>query len=532
MPISQTKEDQASLEWHDPYDVLIVGSGPVGLSLASEFNDSGIRVAVVESGGLKDDAALVDLDEFENVGASRVLDVRSLRSRGLGGTASIWSGRCAPFNAIDFETRPWVPFSGWPIDASAMGPFIERASRRLGLEVAPYDDSFWSRFGRKPPRGLKSELLQSQFWQYSQDETEKRSFARFGIEFVRRSAANVHVVLDATVKQLRFSPDGSAFTCADIVRSDGSLATVRAKHAVLCAGGIENARLLLNSIKEGQPGRFLARAPIGCFLMDHPRTTIGAFRGRSANVIRSFFGLYRVRAARRTRFFTHGLALSDGVQRAEGLLNCAAWLSEARSQDDPWAALKGLASGKRVRRREISSVVTNLPIVLNGAVQYAMRGRGVLHKCDVVLLDCLVEQKPDPDSRVTLSAQVDRFGVPRARIDWRISQLERETVARFADIIRHEFGRLGLPPPDKVDQVEVAQSLDFRDVAHPIGTTRMARDERLGVVDENCQVHGVGGLYVAGSSVFPTSGHANPTLMAVALAIRLGDHLKRVIGQA
>ena len=63
-------------------------------------------------------------------------------------------------------------------------------------------------------------------------------------------------------------------------------------------------------------------------------------------------------------------------------------------------------------------------------------------------------------------------------------------------------------------------------MAHPSGTTRMSEDPKLGVVDSNCQVHGVGGLYVAGASVFPTSGHANPTLMILSLAIRLADKIK------
>jgi choline dehydrogenase-like flavoprotein len=59
-----------------------------------------------------------------------------------------------------------------------------------------------------------------------------------------------------------------------------------------------------------------------------------------------------------------------------------------------------------------------------------------------------------------------------------------------------------------------------------MGTTRMHADPRQGVVDAQCQVHGVGNLYVAGSSTFPAGGYANPTLTLVALALRLADHLK------
>jgi choline dehydrogenase-like flavoprotein len=50
------------------------------------------------------------------------------------------------------------------------------------------------------------------------------------------------------------------------------------------------------------------------------------------------------------------------------------------------------------------------------------------------------------------------------------------------------------------------------------------------VVDADCRVHGIANLYVAGSSIFPTGGHANPTLPLVALALRLADHLRGLEG--
>jgi choline dehydrogenase-like flavoprotein len=62
-----------------------------------------------------------------------------------------------------------------------------------------------------------------------------------------------------------------------------------------------------------------------------------------------------------------------------------------------------------------------------------------------------------------------------------------------------------------------------------MGTTRMALDPRRGVVDQDCRVHGVENLYIAGSSVFPTCGFANPTLTIVELALRLVDHLKHTL---
>ena len=71
-----------------------------------------------------------------------------------------------------------------------------------------------------------------------------------------------------------------------------------------------------------------------------------------------------------------------------------------------------------------------------------------------------------------------------------------------------------------------ALSLPFKPDDHHMGTTRMHNDPKLGVVDENCKVHGTDNLFIAGSSVFPSSGFANPTLTLVSLALRLADHIK------
>jgi choline dehydrogenase-like flavoprotein len=61
---------------------------------------------------------------------------------------------------------------------------------------------------------------------------------------------------------------------------------------------------------------------------------------------------------------------------------------------------------------------------------------------------------------------------------------------------------------------------------HHMGTTRMNTDPKKGVVDENCQVHGISNLFIAGPSVFPTGGYANPVLTTVALSLRMADYVK------
>ena len=78
------------------------------------------------------------LNEFENVGLFRTPPDLA-RRRGLGGTSSVWTGRCGVFDTIDYQSRPWLPFSGWPIQYDEISPFFDRAGRLLGLGPAIYD---------------------------------------------------------------------------------------------------------------------------------------------------------------------------------------------------------------------------------------------------------------------------------------------------------------------------------------------------------------------------------------------------------
>ena len=143
------------------------------------------------------------------------------------------------------------------------------------------------------------------------------------------------------------------------------------------------------------------------------------------------------------------------------------------------------------------------------------------------------ELLPDPDSRVTLSQRADALMLPIARTDWRISELDRRSPAVLAERVKAEFARLKLPDVQLGEWVRdgAYDTAVLSDGCPPTGTTHTASEARRGGFDPDCQMHGVDGLFVAGSSVFPTAGHANPTLMIVAVACRLADHLKRRLAQ-
>jgi choline dehydrogenase-like flavoprotein len=371
--------------------------------------------------------------------------------------------------------------------------------------------------------------LQPCFWQYARSPDRSIEFMRFGAEFLKLDAPNIRVLDHATVSDIDAGPNGRRLRSLEVTCAPGKTITVTPRVAVLCAGAIENARLLLASNRTNPRGVGNDNDLVGRFLMDHPRTTLGEFTADAARAVQSRFGLLRLRHNGATHVYTHGLALSAELQREERLLNCAAFLTEHRAADDPWDALKRLCTRRSAHPLKDAMAVACAPgLLLEGARLRWIAGRNVAHKLDRLAIDCLVEQVPDPESRLTLSDKRDALGMPIARLHWRVSDQERRSVTRLAELFACEMRRLGLEPPKLARWVRESRPdlATFRDVAHPAGTTRMADDATQGVVDRNCQVHGVDGVYIAGSSVFPTAGHANPTLMIVAMALRLADWLK------
>jgi choline dehydrogenase-like flavoprotein len=549
-------------------EVCIVGSGPAGATLAAELAGGSLRVLLVESGGREPEAAVAAFNEVENVGAPRVANQDLMRTRALGGTSRIWTGRCAELDDIDYAARPWVAHSGWPLTGDDLRPFLDRARTYLGLGPNRYDDRLWGLLGRRPARPpLPESRLIGRFWQFSRGVTDPSGPTRFGLDVLpdvvgdtaaahepsSAAAGNVNVLLHATVTHVDTDDTGAVVRGVEVASATGRRARVRAAVVVLAAGGIENARLLLASNRVVPQGVGNRHDLVGRFLMDHPGSVIASVDPAAAGRLRDRFGRYWLDGPAGRQVYLHGLGLSPQAQRDEELLNCAAFLEEYPAPGDPWHAGQRLASRLRgggepaqdevelasfwrredevpdpTPARDALALLRNAPAVAAGAYRMTRGHRPPLFQASRVDVYCLVEQEPDPASRVTLSDRVDSLGVPLSRVDWRVSERERASIARLAEFLAQDLGPLGYATPKPAEWLKGGDGWreNVVDRAHPIGTTRMADDPRAGVVDRNCQVHGTEGLFVAGSSTFPTAGHVNPTLTIVALAIRLAEHLK------
>jgi choline dehydrogenase-like flavoprotein len=561
-------------------DLAIVGGGPAGLTIAREFIGTSTQVLVLESGLLDEAPAYAALNELESNGepntpaqkqkriafhgeSSRTWSASQqpygVRCRALGGSSHAWAGKSAAFDPIDFAARSWVPYSGWPIKRETLDPYLDRAADVLNLGPNTYDDSLWGLIGMAPPSPrFDVDGLRAFFWQFARSRLDQLDIMRFGREFVTFKADNVRVLLNATVRQIRLSDDGSCFEGLEITTIDKVHSRVKAKMAVIAAGGIENPRLLLASNAIHSRGIGNAHDLVGRFLMDHPSARVGQFEAGDVKPIIDRFGFYGLRHGGRTHMYSHGLALTPAVQERDELLNSAVYFKAERSPDDPWDAIKRLLQRNSTKPiRDALSVASHAgllvkgigmkvlasdatpgflkDLIVNAAIQYSpnfvakeFQSRGLPHKLTGVSVEAITEQRPNPDSRITLSEKCDRLGVPLAKADWRINDDERRTIVRLARLANDAFVKAGLPAPRLERWVAEERPNDgvIIDMAHMLGTTRMSDSPKSGVIDQDCQVHGVQGLYVAGSSTFPTSGHANPTLMILSIAIRLADTIK------
>ena len=526
MQITDMREMEAGRELR--CQVCLVGSGPAGTTIAKELSAAGFHVMIVESGSRdREDPFALSLNEIESVGAPRVLESSKVRNRILGGSSHTWSGRCTTLDPMDYEARPWVPFSGWPFGPAEMQPYFTRAAKVLGLKQSSYDNALFQEL-HLPRRfdGSDGDDVRSVFWQLSRRSPRDSDHVRFGAGYEHAQATRMEILTNATLTEIVTDESRARVEALHLRTEGGAQHRVTAQAFVLCAGGIENARLLLLSQRKG---RGVGNALVGRFLMDHPRTTLGTFAPGAASAIEREFFLLRPGEGVRVQ---RGLSLAFAVQRREQLLNCAAWVLQDLAEDDAWVALRGLLREKGRRRLRHGRVVArNAGQLAHGVWRKLVQRRSLPRRFKALDLAVLVEQTPNPESRILLSDRCDSLGMPRVRVDWKIGEMERRTVVRLGQAIHRALGAAALPQPELVDWVrdDRPQDAAFFDPAHPLGATRMADSPERGVVDPQCKVFGVENLWIGGSSVFPTSGHANPTMMLVALALRLADELKRAL---
>jgi choline dehydrogenase-like flavoprotein len=502
-------------------DICIVGAGAAGITLARALSKQDIRICLLESGGFEPDPATQSLYAGAITGVP-YYPLEAARLRYFGGTTGHWGGACWPLEENEFEQRDWVPYSGWPFSRKELDPYYAQAQKVCEVGPFNYDAAYWSEEGDQPPLPLVDSRLATKIYQNSAPPTRFGSRYRDDID----KADNISAVLYANVTHIERDDLNQSIRRVTATTLEGKSFPVTARFFVIAAGGMENPRLLLLNDIGNQNDL------VGRFFMEH----IGLPKS-SLLIPMHINTLFYKRTAINGTDIRAGLSLNTDVLEKERILNT--WLgfkldpTPASRLADAWDAVKTpLRHGELPDdfSRHVKSVLRSMR-QLYGDLQEKDD-----HPDEFVTIPVgqQSEQSPNPLSRVKLGDELDELGLRKIVFDWRLTELDYHSIRRTQEILAAEIGKSDLgrmqilnPEDDHVwdNPKRISESAYPSGAFHHMGTTRMHRDPKQGVVDADCRVHGTKNLYIAGSSVFPTCGYENPTLTIVAMAFRLAKHL-------
>ncbi len=460
--------------------VCIIGSGPAGISLALWLEKQNISSIIIEAGGMEYSPDSQDVYRGKVVGDS-YYDLDYARLRFFGGSSGHWSGWCRPLNEADFEPRKGIKDSGWPIRKKDLDPYTKDA------------DSIFEIGAMEKDKPLNENLNEVQF-RFSSPPV------RFGQKYREHieKSSTIALLLNSPVTEI--VPVKGRISHVKVTTKNKTIERISAPYFCLCTGGIENSRMLLWSNHLNAGGVVPDARTLGKYWMEHPIFGVGD------SVLFSFT---KMRVKDGIRFY----APSDSFLRKNDIGNFGI----------------RLAVGEDIVKELIKD---GLCIAPKFFTDLAMKADNQL-VCSAAIRMAW-EQLPMSSNRIELDTEKDANGIPRVKLYWKKQPQDRHTAETALQLFGSYFaksdkGRVKVSP-------WLAQGLDYpendeRGGPHHMGGTRMASTSADGVVDGNCKVFGVDNLYIGGSSVFPTGGHANPTYTIVKLALRLGDHIAQKVAK-
>jgi choline dehydrogenase-like flavoprotein len=449
--------------------VVIVGAGPVGLTLAREL--AGLaEILVVEAGGYDNDAEQQALLAGDCAGLPYPLT--ETRARQFGGSSALWAGYCAQFDEHDFSSRDWVPRSGWPFGVDEIQPYYARVGALLNLKEFNFNAcDIGKRAGTTLP--FDQNRFTPSVWRFGNPTV--RFGDCFRAEF--ETSTQITTLIHANVVDIRLNPDGDSVTEVVIRTLNGRQGRVSLDVCILACGGLETPRILLNANTQVSHGVGNSTDMVGRCFMEHPHRAIASLVVYDRGLVESW--THRSTYDGNNEFIPC-VGLSKQVQEEVGVSNA----------------------------------------------------RGHVYRTPAMRLDetptvgLFMEQAPNPESRVVLSESRDCLDMRRLRLDWCLTELDWRTYEITASLISAEFERIGIGRLTGPIETGARGRETILHSNHQLGTTRMSDDRQNGVVDRHCRVYDLSNLYLIGGNVFPTVSWANPTFTVIALTLRLADHFR------
>jgi choline dehydrogenase-like flavoprotein len=534
-------------------EVAIVGTGPVGLAVAIRLAERVGRVALIEAGGTQFEPAQgLNFFKAAQINDPRHLPIELNRRRMLGGTSSIWGGRCIRLDPEDFA--PAHGRSGWPIPFAEMDVHIAKALEFLDAGSPEFSAAATPSTHPVSLDSATDDLIVDRIERYSKPTNLWR---KWGVALTR--SRDINVIHGATCTNIMTNTDGTRAVGLELRTVSNRSHKILAPVIVLACGGLETPRLLLASRGTRSCGLGNEHDLVGRYYMTHlvsDARNVGALRFVNPGIARAFDfsmtpdGVYgrrmillspavRQRAGLGNIVFRPSRPPIDDASHRDPVLSA---MFLARSLVIPAEYMRGLAVQPRVSRslrwRDHSvNTAAGFPRLCGFGIDWLRRRVFATRKLPSVFLyrtdgtyplEFNAEHMPNRESRVHLSGETDALGMPRLAVNWKMRDSELDLICQAYRVLATAVAKSGLGvvrlDPDLQEAVRCALVAQG---GHHIGTVRMGADPGSGVVDQNAELWGTHGLFVAGTAIFPSSGFANPTLTAVALTFRLAEHLVR-----
>lgn len=508
-------------------DICIIGGGVAGLVIANELVQTGLKIALVESGGEQYDQTTQDLYRANNIDFP-FPNTSLSRLRFLGGSSNHWQNNTSPLSPLDFEKREGIANSGWPINFDELARYYSKAEHYCGVGNDGYSLGKWIKVSGMSDIVAGSSHIETRIAKVPFSPT--RFFEKYGNKLVLSD--NVEIITQSNLIDVEFNESSAQLEKAMFKTLKGNEFSVIAGKFIMCLGGIENARMMLHFNEKYNDKLGNQSDAVGRYLMEHPTPRAAHLIAEKTPALDLYFG-YRAENKSIAGF----LSLTDESVRANNTIN----LRMPFIAQSNYILSDGISSshilGESLSNFELPedasthawNILSDIDMVIEAIARKKFDTKIFDHASKVsgFEIPMMMEQTPDRNNRVMLSGNKDELGLAKVNIEYRVTDLDKQRLWHSLDIFAKEiatlgFGRLKILRERSLriwrDQLGFSQ--------HHMGTTRMSNNPNSGVVDRDSKVFGTKNFYIGGSSVFPTGGSVPPTLTIVALSIRLANHIR------
>lgn len=493
--------------------IVVIGAGTLGLPVAAALAARGLSVVCLESGGWTQRQQTHPLNEVVHTRLAYA-GASAGRFRCLGGASTRWGGALIPFLRSDIEG------ASWPVSYSDIIAYRPAVERLFGLPDGPYEAPGLM----KPIDGEPTHIPRLAKW----PPFTKRNVFNL-LQGDVRTRSNLRVIINATATGFEVR-EGALCHCTARA-PDGSSIRVKARRAIIAAGAIESTRLLLLLDQQNQGCLKRQGDQLGRYFHDHLSVRVAGLKPLDRRTLNRLAGFQFEKggAMRNLRF-----ELAETKEIRSKFKPCFAHIAFEEKEERGFGSLRDIYRFLQMRRvpplSRFLSLALDAPWLVR-SVWWRFVERRLLYpgRADITV-HMVIEQTQRSDNRIRLAAdKADVFGRALAQIEWSVSEEDLNNLRDAAGFFEKAWnnsnlGKIATFERRSEGEAE-AELISCGGIYHPCGSTRMGASPETGVVDSSLKVFGLSNVYVVSTSVLPTGGGANPTMMAAMLAFRCVDHL-------